>query len=272
MPARQLIVNADDFGFTRDVNDGIVEAHRSGIVTAATLMANGEAFDHAVSLAHANPALDIGCHLVLLGGNSLLPPYTPFPTSIVELARAAIARRIDFYAELKAQVERILCAGLRPTHLDTHKHSHVVPPVLTAMARIAEEYGIRWVRRPFDFPLSTPPDRIPRRKRLISRGLQFVRDHFHAILERHGCHMTDCFAGFLSVTDEYPGKLLRLLPHLPEGSTEFMCHPGYYGPDLRKAPTGLMRQREIELKALVSREVKETIQKAGIRLSRYEDL
>ena len=71
-PRRQLVVNADDFGFTADVNEGIVEAHRHGILTAATLMANGDAFDHAVRLAGRVPSLDIGCHLVLIGGHSLV--------------------------------------------------------------------------------------------------------------------------------------------------------------------------------------------------------
>ena len=70
----RLIVNADDFGFTRDVNEGIVEAHRHGILTATTLMANGDAFDHAVALARENPSLDVGCHLVLVQGKSVLDP------------------------------------------------------------------------------------------------------------------------------------------------------------------------------------------------------
>ena len=71
-PRKQLVVNADDFGFTTDVNAGIVEAHRYGILTATTMMANGDAFDDAVRLARETPTLDIGCHLVLIGGRSLL--------------------------------------------------------------------------------------------------------------------------------------------------------------------------------------------------------
>jgi hypothetical protein len=76
---KKLIVNADDFGFTRDVNSGIVEAHRRGILTATTLMANGAAFDEAVRLSRENPELDIGCHLVLVGGRSLLAGNREFP-------------------------------------------------------------------------------------------------------------------------------------------------------------------------------------------------
>jgi len=79
------VVNADDFGFTPDVNQGIVEAHRRGILTATTLMANGAAFDDAVRLARETPALDIGCHLVLVGGASLATgrPLRFLPSHVV---------------------------------------------------------------------------------------------------------------------------------------------------------------------------------------------
>ena len=76
---KRLIVNADDFGFTPDVNRGILAAHRDGILTATTLMANGDAFDDAVRLARDTPSLDVGCHLVLISGRSLLPPYARWP-------------------------------------------------------------------------------------------------------------------------------------------------------------------------------------------------
>ena len=136
---RTLIVNADDFGFTRDVNQGIVEAHRDGILTSTTLMACGAAFDDAVRLAKENPTLDIGCHLVLVGE----PPYPP---TLAKLLAAVALRRIRIYEEFRNQVRRILDAGLTPTHLDTHKHTHLLPPVLDAVARVSEEFGIRWVR------------------------------------------------------------------------------------------------------------------------------
>jgi chitin disaccharide deacetylase len=125
-----LVVNADDFGFTRDVNAGIVEAHRDGILTATTLMATGDAFDDAVRLARETPSLDIGCHLVLIGAPG-------FPLTIPDLVRAVTLRRIDIYEKLSQQVRRIMDAGLSPTHLDTHKHTHLLPPVLEAVARIS---------------------------------------------------------------------------------------------------------------------------------------
>ena len=169
---KRLVVNADDFGFTPDVNRGIVAAHRDGILTASTLMANGAAFDDAVRLARDTPSLDVGCHLVLISGRSALPPHAPLPATAAELLRALATRRIRVYDELAAQVRKILSAGIEATHLDTHKHTHLAPPVLDAVARIAEEFDIRWVRRPL---LPAP---------------------FRRALARHGCRTTDHFAGF----------------------------------------------------------------------------
>ena len=108
---KRLVVNADDFGYTRDVNLGIIEAHTSGILTATTLMANGNAFEHAVALAKEHGRLDVGCHLVLVGGRSLIGGKAPLPQSVPELLRSLAFRRIDPYDELRAQVDRIMDAG-----------------------------------------------------------------------------------------------------------------------------------------------------------------
>src|SRR4029079_7200928 len=192
---KQLVVNADDFGFTPDVNQGIVEAHRNGILTATTLMANGDAFDDAIRLAGLTPTLDIGVHLVLIGGGALITARS-YPQTVPQLVAALVRREIRPYDELRAQVRRIVDAGIRPTHLDTHKHTHLAPPVLDAVARLSEEFGVRWVRRPFDFPLNALRGGVPRLKRLTSDGLGLMRRRFHRVLEQHGCRTPDHFAGF----------------------------------------------------------------------------
>jgi predicted glycoside hydrolase/deacetylase ChbG (UPF0249 family) len=258
-----LVVNADDFGFTRDVNQGIVEAHCRGILTATTLMATGEAFEHAVKLARENPSLDVGCHLVLVGA-------PPLPRTVLELTRALAAGRIKVFDELIAQVRRILNAGLRPTHLDTHKHTHLLPPVLDAVARISEEYKIPWVRRPFDFPVT--PAGVSWAKRATSRALGVVRRRFARVLARHGCRSTDHFAGF-QITGRYTASdLARLIRSLPEGSTEFMCHPGFCTDELRGARTRLKESREEELRALTSPEVRAAVEESGVKLVNYREL
>jgi chitin disaccharide deacetylase len=260
---KKLVVNADDFGFTRDVNEGIIEAHRKGILTATTLMANGAAFDDAVRLAKANPALDVGCHLVLVGER-------PYPKTVGQLTKAVAFGRIPIYDELSAQVRRILDAGIRPTHLDTHKHTHLLPPVLSAVARISEEFKIRWVRRPFD--VNAPYPEVPRTKRLTAKAMAGMRGHFTRVLRNHGCRFTDHFAGF-QITGRYNASALAsLIRALPEGSTEFMCHPGVLSDELKKAGTRLKQSREDELQALTSPEVRVALQEAGVQLCGYCDL
>ncbi len=264
-------MNADDFGFTPDVNEGIVEAHRRGILTAATLMANGGAFDDAVRWAREVPTLDIGCHLVLIGGVSLVTGM-PLPHTVPQLVAGLARRQIRPYEELRAQVRQILAGGLKPTHLDTHKHTHLAPPVLDAVARIGEEFGIRWVRRPFDFPLNSLRGAAPRLKRLTSTALGLMRRRFHRVLSSHGCRTTDHFAGF-QITGRFRAEeLSRLLDLLPEGSTELMCHPGRCGPELRRARTRLKESREAELNALTAREVRDALERNGIELVNYAGL
>ncbi len=237
---KYLITNADDFGFTRDVNEGIVYAHRHGILTATTLMATGVAFDHAVALARENPNLDIGAHLVLVGGED-------HPETVARLVAAL--GRIRIYDELARQVGKILDAGIQPTHLDTHKHTHLLPPVLNAVMRIAEEFKVPWIRRPL-------------------AGLSVLKQ----ALKRHGCRTTDHFAGF-ALTGRYDAaRLAKLIRRLPDGVTEFMCHPGFCGDELAAARTRLKESRRQELDALTSPEVRIALLESNVTLSRYADL
>ncbi len=253
MSARTLlVVNADDFGFTRDVNEGILAAHLSGIVTATTLMATGAAFEHAVGLALENPTLDVGCHLVLVGGSSLLPPCGALPGSTAGLIRALALRRMHPYEELRAQMHKLLDAGLSPSHLDTHKHTHLLPQVAEAVGRIAEEFRIRWVRRPLAVPV-------------LGSCLAWI-------LSRHGCRMTDRFEGFRLTGRLDTPALVGLLAQVRPGTTELMCHPGYLRTELLQAGTRLKQSREREVLALVSAEVKQAILDAGIRLVNYVSL
>ena len=211
------------------MNAGIVEAHRDGILTATTLMANGEAFDDAVRLARETPTLDIGCHLVLIGGQSLVTEKA-FPATVPQLVAALARREIRVYDELAAQVRRIVDAGLRPTHLDTHKHTHLAPPVLDAVARLAEEFGIRWVRRPFDFPLQALRGGVPRVKRLTSDALGLLRRRFHRVLRAARLPHHRPLRG---LPDHRP------LPHGGAGGADGGDSGGQHGAD---GPSGALRR------------------------------
>jgi len=231
---KKLIVNADDFGFTSDVNAGILEAFERGIVRSTTLMAYGAAFDDAVRLARAHPELDVGCHLMLLGGPGL-------PASLPELAWALARRRLPIYEVFASQVRRILDTGLRPTHLDTHKHTLLLPPVLAAVCRIAHQFGIPWVRKPLGIR--------PRR-----------------------CRTTDHFAGFTLTGRLDTAALLRVIRRLRPGTTELMCHPGRCGPELLAAPTRLKAARQRELEALCALQTRQALDSARVTLVSFREL
>jgi chitin disaccharide deacetylase len=254
--SRQLIVNADDFGFTRDVNAGIVHSHTNGILTAATLMANGDAFEDAVQLARETPTLDVGCHLVLIQGTSVATGRA-LPKNWTALLRALAASNLDVEAEMRAQIQKIIAAGIRPSHLDTHKHSHVHPAVFKAVLRLARELAVPFVRLPFDtgWLAMRPLNLIYRRK-----------------LRQSGLRATDHFTGFL-LTDTLTSETLsQALGRLPSGSIEFMCHPGYLGDELRRAPSRLKEARVRQLEALTSPAIRVRLADLQIKLTNYREL
>ncbi len=268
---RRLIINADDFGFTRGVNAGIVEACRNGVLRSTTLMANGAAFEDAVDCARQTPDLDVGCHLVLVGGQSVAPPYEPLPQSMTELLwRLAQGLSADLVErEFSAQVEKLLSAGLRPTHLDTHKHTHLMPPVLEALLRVARRFAIPWIRYPFDAPLQAVRGRASLRRRILNRALRPFQRRFDRKLAESGRQATDHFAGFQLTGGYQAGDLVALIRALPDGLTEFMCHPGYCDYELRTSPTRLTESRQIELQALVSGETRTALEEARVELTSF---
>ncbi len=244
-----LVVNADDLGLTQGVNEGILYAHRQGIVTSATLMAGGAAFEHAVRLCREAPELDVGCHLTLLGGRSVRRPDTELPKTPAGLVLALARGRLDLAGELRAQIERILAAGLKPSHLDTHKHAHLWPPIARAVAAAAVEYQILWVRRPLAAPL--------------------LRTVSTQVLKRAGCRLTDHFLGYRQTGRLNTEILCRLLRNLKPGLSELMCHPGFLSADLGALPTRLKASRQQEVEALTSAAVCEAVKAEGIRLVNF---
>ena len=236
---RRLIVSADDFGFTRGVNEGILRAHEQGIVTATSLMANAPAFAHAVDIAYCTPSLDVGVHLVLWREGQRLPQRVPS-----FLRRGLSSSTDEIEEEFSRQVEKIVAAGLTPSHLNTHKHVHLLPHVWRAVARVATRFGILWVRRPLY------------RRQATARGLR-TPDHFL------GVRLT----GRLNRQ-----RLLKRLERLPTGLNELMCHPGLCDDELRRAPTRLKRERQVELEALTNPEVRRLLERKGIELTSFRAL
>ncbi len=149
-PCARLVVSADDFGISPRINEGIVRAHREGIVTSTSLMAVGRAFEHAVQCCRDTPTLDIGVHLTLIAEQPLLTSRSSltgndgrFPESAGAFLRRWLTgsiRQADVQAEWSAQIERILAQGIRVTHLDSHQHVHCLPGLADLSQCLAKRY------------------------------------------------------------------------------------------------------------------------------------
>lgn len=266
---RYLIVNADDFGFTEGINRGIVEAHERGILTAASLMANGPRFEHAVALARQCPTLDVGAHLSLVQGESLSRPGHRLPPTLGAMLRALLAGQLDPEEEFRAQLRRLVSEGIQPSHVDTHKHTHLHPRVLEAVLRVAEEFGIRWVRQPLEWPFRgwIRLVGVP-----VELALKVLRWGLERKLARYRCRSVDHFRGLWATGRLASGSLLQILVQLPAGVTELMCHPGYCTAELWSLPTRLKQSREQELQALIDPEVRRALEVHGVRLVNFRQL
>ena len=279
---KQLIVNADDFGYTRGVNRAIVDAHRTGIVTSTSLMANGAAFEDAVRLARETPTLDVGCHLNLVEGTPVSPPETVSRLvgidgrfyNLVEFFLRMLAGQIgeqEIEREFTAQIERMLQAGVRPSHLDTHQHTHLHPAVTGVLARVAARYDIRWARRLCEN--CTPPLRQGAlRRRVVAACARLFVNALQRRMDAHGVRTPDAFTGFVLTGRLNRQSFLATLSHLPDGITELMCHPGYYDADLRQAPTMLKSKREIERRIVGDGYWRGWLQERGVALTSFREL
>ncbi|MGO9125181.1 MAG: ChbG/HpnK family deacetylase [Terriglobales bacterium] len=285
---RRLIVNADDFGLTAGVNRGIVEAHNVGIVTSTTLMANSLAFDDAVQLARSKPTLSIGCHVVLVDGSPLLGAdklpsmmdsgdRAHFRKNIAGFALRAMSGRLDsdeIEAEANAQIRKLQSAGVQVSHIDTHKHTHMFPQVLRPLLRAAQACGVRAVRNPFGHIVFSVVARHPslwKRYTQVSL-LNAWQGKFRRAVAAAGMITTDGSLGVVA-TGALDDRLIHfMLETLPEGTWEFVTHPGHNDADLEKLPTRLRESRERELSILTSAATRSLLEQKGIQLLSYRDL
>jgi chitin disaccharide deacetylase len=289
---RQLIVNADDFGLTAGVNRAIVETHGAGIVSSATLMANGAAFDDAVERARAAPTLSVGCHVVLVDGtpvsepdavDTLLAIRSAEPHKFYSRLPAVAARAVfggfdpdQLVEEITAQIRTIQSAGLEPTHLDTHKHTHVFPEILAALVRAARICGVPALRNPFVPVAVASATQFAGKPRLWKRYGQvrmlrsFARQ-FRVKVRRAGLLTPDGIVGVVETGSFNTSLLRQALTNLPEGTWELVCHPGYDDADLRAASTRLIESRDQERRLLMSEDLRTFLHDQKIQLIGYRE-
>jgi len=259
-----LILNADDFGLTAGINRAIIELHRAGALTSASLMAKAAATDAAIELALATPSLGVGCHVVLVDGEPVLRAqdiptladprtcrFRPTPGAFLKRLLAGRIQNSEIEAEAAAQIALLQERGLRLTHIDTHKHLHIFPALLRPVLRAAKVAGIRAVRNPFEPEWSLRATHgAPWLRRLQMRMLRLLEPAFRRIVAKEGFATTDGIIGALATGTLDSNAVSSLLRNLPEGTWELITHPGYNDTDLDRVRTRLRASREVELEAL----------------------
>ncbi|MGD0940504.1 MAG: ChbG/HpnK family deacetylase [Terracidiphilus sp.] len=262
----RLILNADDFGLTAGVNRAIIELYRAGLLSSATLMAKAAATEEAIKSALSAPSLGVGCHVVLVDGEPALPPYK-IPTLVVPstarfhpklgvfLQRLFTGRihPAEIEAEATAQIALLQERGLRLTHIDTHKHTHMFPAVLRPVLRAARAAGIHAIRNPFEpsWSLRATPG-APLLRRAEVSLLRKLGPTFLRIVADEGFETTDGAIGVLATGTLDAPTLNSLIHGLPSGTWELVSHPGYNDAELARAHTRLLASRETERQALAS--------------------
>ena len=286
---RNLIVNADDLGWTEGVNRGIAEAHRNGIVTSASLLANGAAFASGVEMARTTPALGVGVHLNLSNGEpvadrelvtTLLNDRGELegrPESLLlKLARQSVLLE-EVEREWDAQIQKVRDVGIEPTHLDGHRHVQMLPGLFEIALRLAKKHGVAAVRISHEesslrSALSSGAKQngtVVMKQGVQARGLKLLARDAREQAERAGIAAADYFCGIAQTGELTREGVLRLLEILPEGTTELMCHPGYVDAELAKSATRLQASRQAEVEILTNTQIRNLVASQGIRLVDY---
>jgi predicted glycoside hydrolase/deacetylase ChbG (UPF0249 family) len=296
MVTRELIVNADELGWTEGVNHGIVKVHRQGIVTSTTMVANERAFEHGVQMAREVPSLAIGVHLNVTYGRPVLPEVRVF--SLVDedglfyrrnrFIQRIVTGRIDIVHvedEFRAQIEKVVEAGIGISHLDSHESIHMYPAIFTVVARLASE--LRLPVRLQDEPMSASAfaSRESYLRYLSSEA--FVKNHvmktlsrrYRVLLRDWGIPTSDSFLSTFNCLrkdpDNLEGALIRELKNLRPGVTELMVHPGFSDDLLESSLDGghqaaLLREEEVRI--LTDPKLRELLDQENIQLIDYRAL
>ncbi|MGE5413096.1 MAG: hopanoid biosynthesis-associated protein HpnK, partial [Syntrophomonadaceae bacterium] len=236
---RRLTVTGDDFGFSRGVNRAIVEAHRRGVLTHASLMVTGEAADDAIRLARAHPTLSVGLHLVLVDGRAALPPsrvphlvdgdgrFRQSPVLAGVRAQFPPVAQGEVRQEVRGQIERFRETGLRLSHVDGHHHLHLHPVVLDTLAALAREFDIPAVRLPLEEP-GLADDSAGWTGLGVALGARVfgrLRRAGERLLAPEGVAFAERVYGRLATGRLDEAYLLRLIPRIEADDVEIYCHP-----------------------------------------------
>ncbi len=278
--SRRLIIHADDFGANDTVNRGIVRAHREGMVTATSIMVGGAAWQAACALARDNPTLDVGIHLVLTDAAPVAPRdeipalldasgcFLPDSSTFLRRWLTGAIPCAQVATALEAQIARLRDCGIRPSHIDSHQHLHMLPGIYLLVRELARRHAIPFVRACAErqWRLLWRGSRRGQTGRLLQQlGLRTLAQLQFA--QRHaGC---DRFYGFYCGGAMQPRDLKEIVTMIPNHATaELMCHPGEAATHEYNGGT---YRRDEELALLTDPELRRWVE-TRVRLTNFREL
>ncbi|HWN57307.1 MAG TPA: hopanoid biosynthesis-associated protein HpnK [Methylomirabilota bacterium] len=278
---KRLIVNADDFGLSPEVNAGVIRAHRDGILGSASLMVAEPAAKAAADLARQNPALDVGLHAVVCRGRSILnaahlPGAVDASGHFLENPVFAGMRyffdrsmRTKMTDELRAQVERHLELVGYLNHIDGHLNFHVHPLFADILIELAVEYKVPCIRLPRESVMTTL--RL-RRNHVPSKLIEFVifrilSRRMRRMMAERGLRSTDALFGLHQSGHLDEDYIVGVIDKLRDGTTELYFHPAA---DVGDIPPSAAAQLEVEI--LTSPRVRDAIDRNAIELITFANL
>ncbi|NQT22489.1 MAG: ChbG/HpnK family deacetylase [Candidatus Omnitrophica bacterium] len=261
---KKLIINADDFGISESINKGIIDAYKKGTVSDISLMAEGDAYDHAVEVAKENGIRNIGVHIVLSSGESISDRYYKFPWKSV----LGMVKSSDLRNRIKNQILTISNSGFNLTHLDSHQHAHMWPSIMKVFVQLAKEFNIKFVRNPGTEKIYDIFDLKDSLRTLCLRGASAFSKN---ILVGAGIKCNDYFCGHFYAGKLDKTRLLMMLSDMRDGVTELSCHPGYLTDEVSRK-YWWHSNCENELKALLDPEIQQAVKANNIELVSYADL
>jgi hopanoid biosynthesis associated protein HpnK len=279
MNFKRIIVNADDFGLTEEVNQGIVRCYREGILKSASLLSNGSAFLNAVRLSRENKGLGIGVHLCLSEERAILPKGK-IPSLVDEnnlffksyfkfLTRFCLKkiRLSEIEGELDAQIQRVLDVGIKPTHLDSHQHLHLLPEIFNIVVKLARRYDIRVIRlanQALDYRTILSKNFF---KCLI---LLFLSIQNRRKLKGANIYYANNLLGINSSGNLTYRNLVDWLRRPDIEINEIICHPGYLAGKCSYPHWHYHWQQELD--ALTNPHLKELISDLGTEIINWTDI
>lgn len=279
---KQLIITSDDFGLSSGVNRAVERAWRDGILTCASIMPGGAAFDEALLIAGRNPGLQVGLHLTLLQGRSTLPPAeipgltdsagnfsdNPVATGMRYFFDSRLRGQLE--REIEAQILRVRDAGILPSHIDGHLNIHLHPTVFSILSELMPRYGIK------SFRLSRERLRHNLRfdsERVVGKAVERIifgslADNARPKLDALNIGYAEEVKGVLNSGRMTEAYILKTIECLQDGVTEIYFHPGIL-PDAEISRRMPDYRHEDELAAIISPLVRERLKELKITVQNY---